>query len=508
MHMSQWKSILVVALFLVGLMPTATSQASVAYSVSFTDGQVNIDIEKDDYFLSNISISEDNESIIEFDQSRIDEGDDRYPVELYSEKFISEKVLVLTVYVSWSIENWTNTDNFTVEFGELVESTSEQNGTMELTWYGHENLTDRLSNPEHKAYGRAENESDFKSLFFAPDFSTAIFFELAENEDDEGDDWYSLVRISVETKVITWELEDITSAFGCTEMVISNEGQSSIDVDVEFSGGGLTFSPSVVSVTLAPGGSVTVPVCVTAVMQTSYKTVQVSAIAQGRETNTQTNQVNKNAGFVVNIAPYYAYSVSSSPSHDICNTTEITFTAINNGNYQDTVQVRISNLQELEAAGFVIALAAQQYLIDPWGEQPVRITVNSTGVEDTKADYPLTLNVSTTLQGEDESAESTTIMKFTDCQEEKETVDKDDSQKDKDNLTSSDEGGPYEGDDAGECSDEADNDRNGLFDCDDEGCSGSPACKASDPTEDSRLPSLSLLAVVTMLGIVSILRRR
>ena len=35
----------------------------------------------------------------------------------------------------------------------------------------------------------------------------------------------------------------------------------------------------------------------------------------------------------------------------------------------------------------------------------------------------------------------------------------------------------YEGDDIGECSDLADNDRDGLFDCDDPDCSGSPVCK-------------------------------
>ncbi len=34
-----------------------------------------------------------------------------------------------------------------------------------------------------------------------------------------------------------------------------------------------------------------------------------------------------------------------------------------------------------------------------------------------------------------------------------------------------------EGDEAGECSDGADNDQNGLFDCDDEGCAGSPDCQ-------------------------------
>ncbi len=41
-------------------------------------------------------------------------------------------------------------------------------------------------------------------------------------------------------------------------------------------------------------------------------------------------------------------------------------------------------------------------------------------------------------------------------------------------------GGTFEGDDAGECSDAADNDRDGLFDCDDPDCSASPACRAGD----------------------------
>ena len=41
----------------------------------------------------------------------------------------------------------------------------------------------------------------------------------------------------------------------------------------------------------------------------------------------------------------------------------------------------------------------------------------------------------------------------------------------------------YEGDAAGECTDGADNDRDGTFDCDDDGCSGSPDC-AGDDTGD------------------------
>ena len=34
-----------------------------------------------------------------------------------------------------------------------------------------------------------------------------------------------------------------------------------------------------------------------------------------------------------------------------------------------------------------------------------------------------------------------------------------------------------EGSEAGDCSDEADNDMDGLFDCEDDGCEGSPACE-------------------------------
>jgi len=45
----------------------------------------------------------------------------------------------------------------------------------------------------------------------------------------------------------------------------------------------------------------------------------------------------------------------------------------------------------------------------------------------------------------------------------------------------------YEGDDAGECTDGADNDLDGLFDCNDEGCAGSPDCEGSG--EPSNEPS-------------------
>ncbi|MCB9670097.1 MAG: hypothetical protein H6734_11540 [Alphaproteobacteria bacterium] len=41
-----------------------------------------------------------------------------------------------------------------------------------------------------------------------------------------------------------------------------------------------------------------------------------------------------------------------------------------------------------------------------------------------------------------------------------------------------------EGDDPGECSDDADNDRDGLFDCDDDDCAGAAACEpVPEPTD-------------------------
>jgi hypothetical protein len=43
----------------------------------------------------------------------------------------------------------------------------------------------------------------------------------------------------------------------------------------------------------------------------------------------------------------------------------------------------------------------------------------------------------------------------------------------------------YEGDAPGECTDRADNDRDGLFDCDDPGCFGSPDCAGADADADA-----------------------
>ena len=91
-------------------------------------------------------------------------------------------------------------------------------------------------------------------------------------------------------------------------------------------------------------------------------------------------------------------------------------------------------------------MAAAQYQIDAAGEQPVQISVSTT-VNASSIEIPLIVEVSTTLQGETAAANATTMLKVMGCKEEGESV-------------------------------------------------------------ETLVPSLSLIAVVTILGIISILRRR
>ena len=206
------------------------------------------------------------------------------------------------------------------------------------------------------------------------------------------------------------------SGVGCTEMVVSNEGQAAIDVDVSISGGGVTISPGAVSVTLGSGGSITVPVCALALTQSSYKNVQVTALASGRESNTQLNSVNKNAGFAVIIEQYARLSVQAAqPFQRVGPGKEffLTFIAVNNGNYQDTIAVEVLNLKDLEESGFVIALAAQQYLIDAQGEQPVQVSVSTprgTVIGWSNEYHTVIMQVATTLQGETEARSVTATL--------------------------------------------------------------------------------------------------
>ena len=204
------------------------------------------------------------------------------------------------------------------------------------------------------------------------------------------------------------------SGVGCTEMLINNEGQGSIDVDVQISGGGVTISPGAFSVTLGSGGSITVPICALALTQSSYKNVQVIALASGRETNSQLNQVN--AGFAVIIEQYARLSVQAAqPFQRVGPGKEfyLTFTAVNNGNYQDTIAVEVLNLKDLEDSGFVIALAAQQYLVDAQGEQPVQVSISTprgTVIGWSNEYHTIIMQVATTLQGETEARSVTATL--------------------------------------------------------------------------------------------------
>jgi len=206
------------------------------------------------------------------------------------------------------------------------------------------------------------------------------------------------------------------SGVGCTEMLVSNEGQAAIDVDVSISGGGVTISPGAVSVTLGSGGSITIPICALALTQSSYKNVQVTALASGRESNTQLNSVNKNAGFAVIIEQYARLSVQAAqPFQRVGPGKEffLTFIAVNNGNYQDTIAVEVINLKDLEESGFVVALAAQQYLIDAQGEQPVQVSISTprgTVIGWSNEYHTIIMQVATTLQGETEARSVTATL--------------------------------------------------------------------------------------------------
>jgi hypothetical protein len=206
------------------------------------------------------------------------------------------------------------------------------------------------------------------------------------------------------------------SGVGCTEMLVSNEGQAAIDVDVSISGGGVTISPGAVSVTLGSGGSITIPICALALTQSSYKNVQVTALASGRESNTQLNSVNKNAGFAVIIQQYARLSVQAAqPFQRVGPGKEfyLTFIAVNNGNYQDTIAVEVLNLKDLEESGFVVALAAQQYLIDAQGEQPVQVSISTprgTVIGWSNEYHTIIMQVATTLQGETEARSVTATL--------------------------------------------------------------------------------------------------
>ena len=228
----------------------------------------------------------------------------------------------------------------------------------------------------------------------------------------------ALVAFSIEIADASIQLDVRPGASGvaCTSMTISNQGTANVDVDIQLSGGGVTISPSATSVTLSTGADATVPVCALALTQSSYKNVQVSIVAQGRESNTQTFTVTKYAGFTAQILQYARLAIrSNSPFIRIGPGTDYvqTYTVVNYGNYIDTVLIEIINQEALEEAGFTLALGQAQWQVDSLGEQVVPITMQTprgTVLGWFNEYHTVIIKASTTLSGENEARTVTSTL--------------------------------------------------------------------------------------------------
>ena len=169
--------------------------------------------------------------------------------------------------------------------------------------------------------------------------------------------------MTFEDAAVRLDVRPGASGVGCTALTVSNEGAANIDVDVQISGGGVTISPSAISVTLAAGASITVPVCAIANVRAAYKNVDVAATGQGSETTTHLNPQTKYAGFTAQIEQYARLSIrADQPFQRVGPGKEfpLSFTVINYGNHIDTILVEVVNQEALEDAGFIVALSQPQ----------------------------------------------------------------------------------------------------------------------------------------------------
>ncbi len=206
------------------------------------------------------------------------------------------------------------------------------------------------------------------------------------------------------------------SGVGCTSLQVSNEGAANIDVDVQISGGGVTISPSAVSVTLAAGASITVPVCAIASVRAGYKNVDVQATGQGSETTTHLNPQTKYAGFTAQIEQYARLSIrADQPFQRVGPGKEfpLTFTVLNYGNHVDTILVEVVNQESLEEAGFIVALSQPQIEIDSQGEMQVPLQVRTprgTAIGWFNEYHTVIVKASTMLAGETEARSITATL--------------------------------------------------------------------------------------------------
>ena len=206
------------------------------------------------------------------------------------------------------------------------------------------------------------------------------------------------------------------SGVGCTAMLIENQGIANIDVNVVITGGGVTISPSTISVTLASGGSITVPVCAIANVRAAYKNVDVQATGQGSETTTHLNPQTKYAGFTAQIEQYARLSIrADQPFQRVGPGKEfpLSFTVINYGNHIDTILVEVINQEALEDAGFIVALSQPQVEIDSQGEMQIPLQVRTprgTVVGWFNEYHTVIVKASTTLAGETEARSITSTL--------------------------------------------------------------------------------------------------
>ena len=180
-----------------------------------------------------------------------------------------------------------------------------------------------------------------------------LFAPLAEAQTTPG-----AFSMTFEEATVKLDVRPGASGVGCTALTISNEGAANIDVDVQISGGGVTISPSAISVTLAAGASITVPVCAIANVRAAYKNVDIQATGQGSETTTHLNPQTKYAGFTAQIEQYARLSIrADQPFQRVGPGKEfpLSFTVINYGNHIDTILVEVINQEALEDAGIDMA---------------------------------------------------------------------------------------------------------------------------------------------------------
>jgi hypothetical protein len=207
------------------------------------------------------------------------------------------------------------------------------------------------------------------------------------------------------------------SGVGCTELLVSNEGTANIDVDIGISGGGLTISPSVLSTTLAAGANFTEPICALASVSTNHTQVQITAIAQGRESNSQQEPVNKSGGFTVTVLQYVQPLIlADQPYQKVCRNSilDVSFTVINYGNHVDTFLVDVVNQEDLKNAGFTVALSQPPMEIVSQGESEMTVQITVTDIVE-EGTYTLIARASTTLAGETEARNATATLEISEC---------------------------------------------------------------------------------------------